>query len=467
MSSGRRAKRARRHEARSHQHQPGEVSFGWTVEGDVEVVVHGVTTISRRIVPAARPLDPALTKGKSAELASMDAAAVWGMPDYVFKPTVVRTGSGPREVSDFILVTGRVGLLLQVKSRAEPGVRAEREELWAYKQSAAAVRQAKGSLRMLRREPSLHTNLRGQQLTIGYDDVQRWVIVVLIDHERPPIGTDLSAHLPASADPIVVLTRRDWQFLWDQLKSGTAVASYLARVADDEMECGLGQEAARYYRLAAEDALAPQISIESAEHLYGDPRHWSGPELPQEPAGHGERQGFATLRLVQEDVAQTAFEETHSPPDAEAVRARLRMLWALDDVSVVHRRQLGADLLAWLRDAKSAPEEELRWRARRMVGHVGTPLLGFAVASRLDPAVRNVFENWALLAHHQNCARSASTLAETMCVLLVPHSDLVDRWDSVCLFTEGPSHLLEHDAARLQAVFEAGVDGRPLPPIAG
>lgn len=464
--SGRQAKRERRR-GHGRSRPPEGVTFSWTHDGNVEVLLRGGRTVARRIVPAAQPLDPALPMGTAAEIASMDAAGIWGMPDYVFKPTVVRTASGPREVSDFILLAGRVGLLLQVKSRAEPSPRPERERLWAIKQAATAVRQAKGSLRTLRRERSMHTNLRGEQMTIGYNDVERWVIVVLIDHERPPIGTDLAASLPASEDKAVVLTRRDWQFLWDQLKSGTAVAAYLARVADDDMECALGQEAARYYRLASEDERAPQRDIAGAEYLYGNPRHWSGPELPQEPAAHRDRDGFATLRLIQEDVAQTEFETEHGPPESDVVRAKLRMLWALDDVSVVHRRQLGLDLLAWLQDVRAASHGEFRWRARRVVGQPGTPLLGFAVASRAGPESRAVFENWALLAHHQNCARATDTHAETMCVLLVPTGNDGIRWDSVCLFTEGPSQLTRQEAERLQAVFQAGIDGMPLPPIVG
>lgn len=464
--SGRQSKRERRRGA-GLGGPPEGVSFTWTEDGNVEVLLRGGRTFARRVVPAAQPLDITVPRGTAAEIASMDAAAIWGMPDYVFKASVVATASGPREVSDFILLAGRVGLLLQVKSRAKPSPRPERERLWAVKQSATAVRQAKGSLRMLRRARSLHTNLRGEQMTIGYDDVARWVIVVLIDHERPPIGTDLAAALPASEDPAIVLTRRDWQFLWDQLKSGTSVASYLARVVDDDMECALGQEAARYYRLASEDMRAPQRAIGRAEHLYGDPQHWSGPELPREPAGHRDWDAFATLRLIQEDVARTEFETEHSPPAGDIVRAKLRMLWALDDVSVVHRRQLGLDLLAWLQDVRAAPGTEFRWRARRVVGQPGAPLLGFAVTGRPGPKSRAVFENWALLAHHQNCARDSRAPAETMCVLLTPVGNDGSRWDSVCLFTEGPSQLTTREAARLLEVFQAGVDRMPLPPIVG
>jgi hypothetical protein len=56
--------------------------------------------------------------------------------------------------------------------------------------------------------------------------------------------------------PAIALTRRDWDFLFDQLRSTTAVLDYLFRAAAAS-PVPLGDEPARYYQLAAADAAAP------------------------------------------------------------------------------------------------------------------------------------------------------------------------------------------------------------------
>ena len=44
-----------------------------------------------------------------------------------------------------------------------------------------------------------------------------------------------------------MLMRRNWEFLWDQLRSATAIVDYLNRVAADEEEpLELGAESNRY-----------------------------------------------------------------------------------------------------------------------------------------------------------------------------------------------------------------------------
>jgi hypothetical protein len=56
-----------------------------------------------------------------------------------------------------------------------------------------------------------------------------------------------------------VLLRRDWEFLFEQLKSTRAVLGYLERVAGEAWE--LGREAARYFRLAQADEAAEPSPI--------------------------------------------------------------------------------------------------------------------------------------------------------------------------------------------------------------
>lgn len=58
----------------------------------------------------------------------------------------------------------------------------------------------------------------------------------------PPEG--VVPEVDESSNPTVVLLRRDWEFLFDQLKSTHAVCGYFERVPGDSIE--LGDEPMRY-----------------------------------------------------------------------------------------------------------------------------------------------------------------------------------------------------------------------------
>jgi hypothetical protein len=62
--------------------------------------------------------------------------------------------------------------------------------------------------------------------------------------------------------PAIALTRRDWDFLFDQLRSTTAVLNYLFRAAG-KASVPLGEEPVRFYELAAADAAAPPKDIDT------------------------------------------------------------------------------------------------------------------------------------------------------------------------------------------------------------
>src|SRR5688572_27749241 len=101
---------------------------------------------------------------------------------------------------------------------------------------------------------------------------------------RPP--HEFTPRSPEKGDAVVLL-RRDWEFLFEQLKSTDAVIRYLHRVSTMGHE-PLGDEPRRYYELAAADAAAPPGPV--------DPRlvkpgmmSASIPFLPQAPAGIDDR----------------------------------------------------------------------------------------------------------------------------------------------------------------------------------
>jgi hypothetical protein len=128
-----------------------------------------------------------------------------------------------------------------VKSREAVTSDAARERRWIEKQVGKALRQANGTIRSLRREPALLTNARGREIQFDGNDL-RWLVAVVIDHPDVPDGVSLD-DLTSPARSVVLL-RRDWEFLFNQLKSVHAVGGYLERVAGDAIE--LGGEPMRY-----------------------------------------------------------------------------------------------------------------------------------------------------------------------------------------------------------------------------
>jgi hypothetical protein len=62
----------------------------------------------RTILPAAL-LPEGIPVGDAAEDATKDAAARWGLPDFVFNSTQKARGSATREIGDAIVVAGSVG----------------------------------------------------------------------------------------------------------------------------------------------------------------------------------------------------------------------------------------------------------------------------------------------------------------------------------------------------------------------
>ena len=77
-------------------------------------------TLVRR-VPDATPLPDAPLQGYAAEEATRNAAATWGLPDFVFRPKQQRSGSSVRELGDGLLVVGRRAAVLQSRQACARG----------------------------------------------------------------------------------------------------------------------------------------------------------------------------------------------------------------------------------------------------------------------------------------------------------------------------------------------------------
>lgn len=375
-------------------------------------------TFVRRIMPASL-LSSHVPPGAAAELAARDAAAAWGLPDFVFGPAVSRRGSGVRELGDAILVAGDHAACVQVKARPQPSDDPARERAWMDKKVAEAARQSAGTIRAMRNGRLRLTNGRGRTITLDGAAVI-WSAVTVLDHA----GVD--EYVPNGES--VVLLRRDWEFLFDQLKSTHAVLGYLERVSH-EHHVELGSEPVRYYQLALADERAPKEPLDPRATALGA-RPFSVPLLPLEPVAHGE-----VIRGILEDVAEAHWPDDTDPADVLAV------LGAIDSAPVAYRAELGRDIIAWLGEMPGAPEGETNWRFRRLV-RPGWPHLIFGAAPSFSDAVRWYFGMYVRLRHQQQLELVPERAdLMTVGVLFTPRTDGKRPWDTTVHATRGEQHL--------------------------
>lgn len=386
----------------------------------LKIVVETEDGLFMRVVEGATPLAAGPAQGRSAEDATQSSAAKWGLPDFVFQAGLDQKGSGNRELGDVLLIVGNRAAVVQVKSRANSSGETSREQAWTHKAIAKAVRQAAGVVRGLRQSPATLTNTRGREHLIDGATLQ-WLGVVIIDHAFPP--TNLLPTLPTPrALPMVVLLRRDWEFLFDQLRSADAVMSYLSRVCKDD-PVPLGDEPLRYYDLATLDEEAPLAPPPAAMHTLGG-RPFSVPALPKVPAGRDDMRAHSLLRMILEDIATVPFLSYD-----EAIR--MTILAEIDSLAVASRTELG-QLLDWmLEHVGQVTGDQRRWAARRYFRDQEVPHLLFAASSFYDDLTSLAFKSLVQFRHYE-LGQACGTFdgLTTVGVLLTPRQDGRRPWDT-------------------------------------
>lgn len=407
-----------------------EIGVG-VVRGSDERTLIVVTDqgVFERSIPPPAPLHRHAIHGVAAELATQDAAATWGLPDFVMSPMVEQKGRGVREISDGLIITGSRGLI-QVKSRDTNPADTLKETHWLNKKIIAGHKQVEGTARRLSSKTTTMTNGRGRQVTIDGPTIT-WTGVVIIDHPSPPTGVphpDLRGRVPT-----VALLRQDWEFLFDQLRSSRAVIAYLTRVAGTPGT--LGEEPERYYELAAADAAAEPFPIDPDSQGLGV--QISVPLLPAAPAGSDDPEGHAMLRMICEDIA-------NSPADEIDETRRLRVLAAIDELPILHRSDLGRLLLNGLEQFRSTPPETTSWSFRTIRSTLLEAQLVFGVCSNLTDLTRTAFRSRLLLRHYE-LGSDLENLNEltSVGVLLTGRSDGYREWDTTMMAITGDPELSE------------------------
>lgn len=417
-------------------------------DSSITIIVEAPTgTYVRRVRPATL-LPEGAARGPAAEAATRGAAAAYGLPDFVFHPTTERRGTGVREIGDALLVTGKRGVSLQVKARQAVSGDPVRERSWLEQKATEGTRQAVGTIRRLRYPvPTRLENLRGSRVSLWGRDIE-WVPVVVLDH---PGVADLTLGGDA-----VVMSRQDWEFLFEQLQSTVAVVEYLHRVAPDAAT-EFGHESLRYYELATADASTPPTPADPA---YEDLpiRNESSPQLPLTPA-----QRANLIRWVLEDIAEVPTASL----DDEAARRRLDMLAAIDSSPIGTRDDMAATILNWLQRVQEAPGEAVWWRFRHYI-YFGRVHLILGVCSQDHEAAREAFGNLVLLRHIERGERNPSdTDIPTVGLLLQPTSSRRRPWDTTAVMPVAGATLAPDARAAVDrlwstmpdAVRRAGGDG--------
>jgi hypothetical protein len=394
-----------------------------------------------RTIPNASPLRQDLNQGDAAEHAAHGAAAIWGLPDFVFRAPMHQVGSGVRELGDGLIIVGELGIVVQVKSREAPSGDVDKESRWLNKKIGTALRQGRGTARLLAGQRPVLINARGREIELDASS-RRWMTVVVIDHPDVPEGV----RPPTLPDhPSAVILRRDWEFVFSQLKATHAVAEYFERIADDPVDLGL--EPVRYYELATADEMAPAAPL--PEVLQGRGVAASTPVLPLQPTATDDEQAHRLIRSVFEDIATTSAVGT-----TEA--NRLRVLAELDRLTVGQRAGIGRYLIEGLAAVAKAGPGETLWQLRTVVGERGVGILhlGFGAGSQHSEAHQWAFSAWVQLRHDQlykKLDRPAGLT--TVGVLLTPRHDGRRPWDTTLSAVAGDLHLDEEQLAEYEELW--------------
>ncbi|UZI32279.1 hypothetical protein [Streptomyces sp. VB1] len=424
-----------------------DIGLGRVEDADrLTLMVSTAGGVYERVVPNATPLRGHERRGLAAEVAVQDAAATWGLPDFVMVPSVERKGRGVREISDGLLVVGDRGVVVQIKAReGEPGTR-EKESSWVLKQLAAAAKQIHGTVRRLKMHSVQMTTGRGRSVHIDSPSVD-WVGVTIIEHPAPP--SDVPVTPQPGVTPVIALLRRDWEFLFDQLRSTHAVVAYLHRIGGSAPV--LGDEPERYYELAAADAAAAPGPVDPVWKRRGG-QPYSVPLLPAAPAGSDDNEAHAMVRIMLEDVATSLT----GPDQWEPWQA---VLASLDSLPVGYRTNLGRFLLDALSAVATAEAGTTAWRMRTFIAGPEKDQLGFVICSALADHTRAAFSAWLQLRHHERGEGADLSSLTSLGVLLTPRMDGYREWDTTVQVISGNPELSEADLRVYQNLWNANHGG--------
>ena len=267
---------------------------------------------------------------------------------------------------------------------------------------------------------------------------------LILDHRDPP------AHIEPEGDtgPSLTLLRSDWEFLWNQLRSASAVVDYVHRVAGEE-PLELGMETNRYFELAECDDNAAPAPV--AEWLRDSGASSPTlPLLPTNPPASTDELGFEVFQSLLHDIAASNFDGEEG--------FRVHMLGQLDRVAVAGRADLGRLLLRNLAACVRTEPGTRSMAHRLMFLDDGDVQLTFSTMDQLTGYEHEVWRMWLLHRRQKFLLESEAygpELPWTVGVLLTPRPDGGRPWDTSVVATDGPPYFDDDEYERLLSIFPA------------
>ena len=402
----------------------------------LELTINTRDGVFIRSVAESAPLPEAESHGLSVESAVVNAMSTFGLPDFAFPSSTFTLGSGNRELGDGILLTYPYAAVIQVKARLEVSENPERETSWLNKHIAKANRQVDGTLRKLRSEVIPKVNMRGMEILIDAYE-HEWLGIVIVEHENIPEGFTPNRLNQKG----IILTRADWEFLWEQLRSTVEVLKYIERIGQLP-PIPLGQESVRYYQAASLDAETEPEPLPPEWVALGGTR-MNGPSLPMAPAGQVIE--HYVIRQIMEDLARGNI-----PTDLDANKL-LRAYSALDGISVSQRDQMGSDLLASFSAGLENHDRHQIW-SRIILSRIPdtpTPQVVLMAYNHTDEAFNLMLLTAKVELAHDNWLRSGVHNSHnlTVGILLTPSFTPPKPWDVMMVALETRSLLTDEERA--------------------
>lgn len=296
---------------------------------------------ARRAGEGARSSRGMSSYGIDVERRRREIAAHHGVPDFVFKPVDIRTGSGTREIGDFLLWVGEAVAIVSSKSRA-PGAAAietqDRRRRWIEAEGADAHRQIVGTAKKLKAAAPgsiVLVSERGVEVPWDPTRIAGYGGVVLLD--VPPPDDDYAPPPMLDGVPSVVMLGEDWDTINFLLPSTMAVIRHIGRRLAFMPRCPLGSELDVFALFVEHEQAGTPIELPPG----GLPRGHFEDVMEAHPDWFLEGHSDDEFALVINDMIEGAAD-----PDPEFSAATnptnyLRILEFLDQIPLLHRVSIG------------------------------------------------------------------------------------------------------------------------------
>ena len=303
--------------------------------------------------------------GIDVERRRREIAAHHGVPDFVFRPVDIRTGSGTREIGDFLLWVGDVVAIVSSKSR-DPDAAAresqDRRRRWIDGEVEEAYGQIKGTAKKLKEaEPGaiVLESERGVRVAWDPSKVTTFVGVVVIDVPQPE--DDHAPPVMLDGIPTVVMLGADWDTINAVLPSTMAVIKYVARRIEGLPRCPMGSELDAFALILEHEHSGEPLELPAG----GLPRGHFHDVMAAHPGWFLGTQPDDRFALIINDMIEGAADADPAFSAGAGPTDYMRIVEFLDRIPLLNRVALGKSVIERC--------ERVGRAGGRITAHVGLP----------------------------------------------------------------------------------------------